>query len=426
VYTDNLAGIDGGWQLNAVTNLADFKEVTIATKDVLVEGKWVFISGKVYIPTDATTVGIAAKVQRNGSFYINSWKVERGNKATAWSASSKDTGYLRQALTHGNTMEAGLMLASLIQAGVPQTDGTRRVTAGINGIANSGRSIAIWGGGPLRDAAYESDGAAFALRHDGSVYAAHNTVRFEERRMEVGDNLILDYEGLKMFGSDGQTHLRVADTPISDYLLSATSINPVSVSKPLATTLVKHTTAQGAVSTAWTFGLIVPNSLELKELQKGMRIELVVKAEITSAAPAQPLTGNLVAAVVDDTTNTAITTVTAPVRGTAASATSTAIVNTTVPAAGTYRVEWWLAGDGKGGGEVLVPTVRTTVKGRTATGDTALVVIGNNGLLAKFGLTRFCVRERGITMETGDFIFEVSETDGIRYKGRSGNWKELT
>lgn len=428
VYADNLAGIDGSWLLEVNTDSTDpdFRKVTIATRSVLVEGKWVFISGKVYIPTDATTVGVAAKVQRNGSFYINSWKVERGNKATAWSASAKDTGYLRQALTHGNTMEAGLMLASLIQAGVPQTDGTRRVTAGINGIANSGRSIAIWGGGPLRDAAYESDGAAFALRHDGSVYAAHNTVRFEEYRMEVGDNLILDYEGLKMFGSDGQTHLRIADTPVSDYLLSAASINPVSVSKPLAATLVKHTTAQGAVSTAWTFGLIVPNSLELKGLQKGMRIELVVKAEITSAAPAQPLTGNLVAAVVDDTTNTAITTVTAPVRGTAASATSTAIVNTTVPAAGTYRVEWWLAGDGKGGGEVLVPTVRTTVKGRTATGDTDLVVIGNNGLLAKFGLTRFCVRERGITMETGDFIFEVSETDGIRYKGRSGNWKELT
>ncbi len=422
VYTDNLAGIDGWWQLNAVTDSADFKEVTIATKDVLVEGKWVFISGKVYIPTDATTVGIAAKVQRNGSFYINSWKVERGNKATAWSASAKDTGYLRQALGQDTDVVGGVILSSLIQA--RDVDGD--VTAGINGIANSGRSIAIWGGGPLRDAAYESDGAAFALRHDGSVYAAHNTVRFEERRMEVGDNLILDYEGLKMFGSDGQTHLRIADTPVSDYLLSAASINPVSVSKPLATTLVKHTTAQGAVSTAWTFGLIVPNSLELKGLQKGMRIELAVKAEITSAAPAQPLTGNLVAAVVDDTTNTAITTVTAPVRGTAASATSTAIVNTTVPAAGTYRVEWWLAGDGKGGGEVLVPTVRTTVKGRTATGDTDLVVIGNNGLLAKFGLTRFCVRERGITMETGDFIFEVSETDGIRYKGRSGNWKELT
>lgn len=424
VYADNLAGIDGSWLLEVNTDSTDpdFRKVTIATRSVLVEGKWVFISGKVYIPTDATTVGVAAKVQRNGSFYINSWKVERGNKATAWSASAKDTGYLRQALGQDTDVVGGVILSSLIQA--RDVDGD--VTAGINGIANSGRSIAIWGGGPLRDAAYESDGAAFALRHDGSVYAAHNTVRFEERRMEVGDNLILDYEGLKMFGSDGQTHLRIADTPVSDYLLSAASINPVSVSKPLAATLVKHTTAQGAVSTAWTFGLIVPNSLELKGLQKGMRIELAVKAEITSAAPAQPLTGNLVAAVVDDTTNTAITTVTAPVRGTAASATSTAIVNTTVPAAGTYRVEWWLAGDGKGGGEVLVPTVRTTVKGRTATGDTDLVVIGNNGLLAKFGLTRFCVRERGITMETGDFIFEVSETDGIRYKGRSGNWKELT
>ncbi len=424
VYADNLAGIDGSWLLEVNTDSTDpdFRKVTIATRSVLVEGKWVFISGKVYIPTDATTVGVAAKVQRNGSFYINSWKVERGNKATAWSASAKDTGYLRQALGQDTDVVGGVILSSLIQA--RDVDGD--VTAGINGIANSGRSIAIWGGGPLRDAAYESDGAAFALRHDGSVYAAHNTVRFEERRMEVGDNLILDYEGLKMFGSDGQTHLRIADTPVSDYLLSAASINPVSVSKPLAATLVKHTTAQGAVSTAWTFGLIVPNSLELKGLQKGMRIGLAVKAEITSAAPAQPLTGNLVAAVVDDTTNTAITTVTAPVRGTAASATSTAIVNTTVPAAGTYRVEWWLAGDGKGGGEVLVPTVRTTVKGRTATGDTDLVVIGNNGLLAKFGLTRFCVRERGITMETGDFIFEVSETDGIRYKGRSGNWKELT
>lgn len=420
VYTDNLAGIDGWWQLNAVTDSADFKEVTIATKDVLVEGKWVFISGKVYIPTDATTVGIAAKVQRNGSFYINSWKVERGNKATAWSASAKDTGYLRQALGQDTDVVGGVILSSLIQA--RDVDGD--VTAGINGIANSGRSIAIWGGGPLRDAAYESDGAAFALRHDGSVYAAHNTVRFEERRMEVGDNLILDYEGLKMFGSDGQTHLRIADTPVSDYLLSAASINPVSVSKPLAATLVKHTTAQGAVSTAWTFGLTAPNSLELKGLQKGMRIELAVKAEITSAAPAQPLTGNLVAAVVDDTTNTAITTVTAPVRGTAASATSTAIVNTTVPAAGTYRVEWWLAGDGKGGGEVLVPTVRTTVKGRTATGDTDLVVIGNNGLLAKFGLTRFCVRERGITMETENYGLRVTE-NGVEAKGASGNWHPL-
>ncbi len=422
VYADNLAGIDGSWLLEVNTDSTDpdFRKVTIATRSVLVEGKWVFISGKVYIPTDATTVGVAAKVQRNGSFYINSWKVERGNKATAWSASAKDTGYLRQALGQDTDVAGGVILSSLIQA--RDVDGD--VTAGINGIANSGRSIAIWGGGPLRDAAYESDGAAFALRHDGSVYAAHNTVRFEERRMEVGDNLILDYEGLKMFGSDGQTHLRIADTPVSDYLLSAASINPVSVSKPLATTLVKHTTAQGAVSTAWTFGLIVPNSLELKGLQKGMRIELAVKAEITSAAPAQPLTGNLVAAVVDDTTNTAITTVTAPVRGTAASATSTAIVNTTVPAAGTYRVEWWLAGDGKGGGEVLVPTVRTTVKGRTATGDTDLVVIGNNGLLAKFGLTRFCVRERGITMEAENYGLRVTK-NGVEAKGASGNWHPL-
>ena len=422
VYTDNLAGIDGWWQLNAVTDSADFKEVTIATKDVLVEGKWVFISGKVYIPTDATTVGVAAKVQRNGSFYINSWKVERGNKATAWSASAKDTGYLRQALGQDTDVAGGVILSSLIQA--RDVDGD--VTAGINGIVNSVRSIAIWGGGPLRDAAYESDGAAFALRHDGSVYAAHNTVRFEENRMEVGDNLILDYEGLKMFGSDGQTHLRIADTSIDEFLTGDIVVEPVSVTMPLAATLILHGTAQGAVSTAWTFGVTVPETLEFKELRKGTRIELAIEAAITSSAPAQPLIGDLVAEV-HDSKGKVITAVSTAVRGNASSANAKAIINTTVPAAETYTVEWWLKGNGKGGGgEVRIPTVSTTVKGRTATGDTDLVVQGNDGVLSRFGRTKHYIRDGAIIMEAGAICFKVSETEGISYKGRSGQWKELT
>jgi len=105
--------------------------------------------------------------------------------------------YLRRAMQESATISGGLVLASLIQLGYTQADGTFRVMAGLNGINGSDDTLAFWAGGDMADEALTPGaGARFAVRMDGSAYAAGNTIRFRENTVEVGNDIELRNSGL--------------------------------------------------------------------------------------------------------------------------------------------------------------------------------------------------------------------------------------
>jgi|GEM_PF-2841685 hypothetical protein len=133
-----------------------------------------------------------------GSFtYLNA-KLEAGNVSTAWSpapqeATDASTEYLKKALENDTTIEGGLIVTSNIQTGYKDESGKFVTMAGVNGITPQtarGGGIALWSGGKQIDAAdNQTEGAAFAVRMDGTGYFAHNTVRIGQSSLELGDNV---------------------------------------------------------------------------------------------------------------------------------------------------------------------------------------------------------------------------------------------
>lgn len=131
--------------------------------------------------------------------------------------------YITKALGQSTTVSGGLVLSSLIQVGEKTTSGYT-VRAGINGLWGGGSTVMLWAGGAMEDAAKptaSANAAKFLVRADGTAYAANNTVRFGANTMEVGKNVILDDEGLKLQDIDtGDTLLRITNQSIGDDVTS--------------------------------------------------------------------------------------------------------------------------------------------------------------------------------------------------------------
>lgn len=138
---------------------------------------------------------------------VTNLKLEEGNVATEWSMSPYDVNYLIGALQESTTIDGGLILASLIKLGYTDANGNWKVGAGINGMLGSdggtdaAQRIMLWSGGDQIDAAESptsSEAATFLVRRDGTFYAANNVLRFLKDRLEVGDDITLDEQGLHL------------------------------------------------------------------------------------------------------------------------------------------------------------------------------------------------------------------------------------
>ncbi|WP_302983942.1 hypothetical protein [uncultured Muribaculum sp.] len=184
-------------------------------------------SQKKEIGTRIKTVSVTGAAS-DAHVRITNFKVEKGPYETPWRPNARDYSYIAEALRQGGSMEAGIVLTRLLQLGYTDASGTFRTTAGMNGLvrdaANPG-DLALWMGGGMVDAAKDPvNGAASAWRHDGTGYAAHNTVRFKERTVELGEGMVLDDRELALLDEDDRRKLVISRESVgvpSEYLTNA-------------------------------------------------------------------------------------------------------------------------------------------------------------------------------------------------------------
>lgn len=233
VRCDDLTSIDYNVDMIVGSTTAEYANaglVYMQIKPKLINGEWVYVEQTFSAAANATAVFMQVYLQRNGTVYISQPKIEKGKKATAWCPNNHDSAdrvtdmdYITKALGQSTTVSGGLVLSSLIQVGEKTTSGYT-VRAGINGLWGGDGTITLWAGGVMEDAAKptaSANAAKFLVRADGTAYAANNTVRFGVNTMEVGKNVILDDEGLKLQDIDtGDTLLRITNQSIGDDVTS--------------------------------------------------------------------------------------------------------------------------------------------------------------------------------------------------------------
>ena len=170
---------------------------------------------------------------------IDLWdlKLEVGNVATEWSPAPGDFDYLTAALAESTVTDGGLILTSLIKVGTQTDPDTleQNTMAGISGLVDSSPDarggIAIWAGGDMIDLDNPSRNpsatpATTVIRQDGSAYFANNTIRFAKDVVEVGDNVVLNKDGLVLNDSNGKQRLKVANVPVgNDIDIDVANIN---------------------------------------------------------------------------------------------------------------------------------------------------------------------------------------------------------
>lgn len=233
VRCDDLSALDYAVNMVIGSSTSDYNvanSTTVQIKPNLTAGQWVRIEQTFTAAETGKWAFMQIYLQRNGTVYISQPKIEKGKKATAWCPNNHDSAdrvsdmdYITKALGQSTTVSGGLVLSSLIQVGEKTTSGYT-VRAGLNGLWGGDGTIMLWAGGVMEDAAKptaSANAAKFLVRADGTAYAANNTVRFGANTMEVGKNVVLDDEGLKLQDIDtGDTLLRITNQSIGDDVTS--------------------------------------------------------------------------------------------------------------------------------------------------------------------------------------------------------------
>lgn len=150
---------------------------------------------------------------------------------TQWTAAPEDGSYLLKAIQRARQdsteIDGGLILATLLQLGVTDVSGVRKIMSGISGICNSPADPAIWMGGDMIDreaAADNPDCAKGMFRHNATGYLANGVFRILKDAIEIvdaekrvtGDLSVvrLDKQGLHLFDSSGRQALLVSSAPV--------------------------------------------------------------------------------------------------------------------------------------------------------------------------------------------------------------------
>lgn len=157
-----------------------------------------------------------------------------------WAPAPEDGNYLlraiQKAMQDTTVIDGGLILATLLQLGVTDVSGVRKIMSGISGICNGVADPAIWMGGDMVDRANNPHGldpAKGMFRHDATGYLANGVIQFVNDGLEIIDpaNLIsndktkvrLDKDGLHLIDSTGRQKLRVANVPVGGTLAAGVS-----------------------------------------------------------------------------------------------------------------------------------------------------------------------------------------------------------
>lgn len=179
-------------------------------------------SQKKEIGTRIKTVSVTGAAS-DAHVRITNFKVEKGPYETPWRPNARDYSYIAEALRQGGSMEAGIVLTRLLQLGYTDASGTFRTTAGMNGLVrdpSDPRDLAIWTGG---DPGEHMDASRVAMGwfHDGTGFAAHNTIRFKERTVELGEGMELTDREMCLKDEDGNRRYVISRDSVGtpeDYL----------------------------------------------------------------------------------------------------------------------------------------------------------------------------------------------------------------
>lgn len=440
VRCDDLSTADYAVNMVVGCSTADYNTagtVTTQIKPKLTAGEWVRIEQTFTAIETGKLAFMQIYLQRNGTIYVSQPKIEKGKKATAWSPNNHDNAdritdmdYLTKALGQSTSVSGGLVLTSLIQVGEKTSSGYT-VRAGMNGLWNGDDTAMLWAGGVMEDAANagaSSNAAKFLVRADGTAYAAGNTVRFGENAMEVGKNVILDNEGLKLQDKDtGDTLLRITNQSIGDDVTSE-SQSSVSLNQTQSLSLsYKRVQNSGDPTT-----IAVPDGAYLND-----------DTLTTIAIGSQPLTaGSSISAVItlnipmtDNIMSGAIIarltlggqlykeqTLQLVKSGNAYQATCS--FSEVVGTAGTYAIILATSAS-------IVPTSSfteelatstMTVKGYGRYGEAPGNNIGNDGVRFTWGTTTFLCKEGKLVMRAGNFGLKVDATGIYKFDEVTKQW----
>lgn len=144
---------------------------------------------KLDIPNDHPQyiVGENAAYSRSGSLEeeIKELRIKGINneyKNTSLAKYAHGFDYLKRALNESTSIEGGLILSSLIQLGYTNNLNERVTMSGMNGLYDTGKSIAFWAGGDMNDMEYPTAGggslAQYVMRMDGSGYMAGGNIKW--------------------------------------------------------------------------------------------------------------------------------------------------------------------------------------------------------------------------------------------------------
>lgn len=439
VRCDDLAAIDYNVDMLVGSTTADYANAGLTyarLKSKLVEGEWVYIEQTFTAAENATAVFMQIYLQRNGAIYVSQPKIEKGKKATAWAPNNHDdadriTGmdYIAEALGQSTTISGGLVLSSVIQVGETTPSGYT-VRAGMNGLWNGDNTPMLWAGGAMADAATNAANAAkFLVRADGTAYAAGNTVRFGESAMEVGDNVVLDANGLRLQdNASGDTLLRITNQSIGDDVTSENQ-SSVSLDQSKAVSVpfkrVQNTGDTGSIAVMDGAYLedttLATIAVGTEQLTAGSSISAVLTINI-------PMADNIMSgAVIARLTRNGNLYREQTMRLTRGSSGYTAACSFSevVDAAGTYAI---IVATSAG----IVPTSSytsemsastLTVKGYGRYGEAPGNNLGNDGVRLTWGTTTLLCKAGYIVMRAGDFGLKIDATGIYKFNGTTKQWE---
>ncbi len=383
--------------------------------------KWVFVSTRITVPDDyyaTDEVRLMWQLETFGEFFLNGWKFEEGNMATAWSASPEDTSYLRTALTNSTDIEGGLIAATLIRLGYTNTDGERRTMAGLNGaLSGNERDIAFWAGGDM-------DGSTTGIRHDGTAYFSDGEVRMEKGRMEVGDNVILDKQGLKMLGSDNTVRFSLTNAAIDDFDdLTNTVVTRGSDTPEVKTFNIRK--ASNAAVYFMTERYI--KSYNFGSLKAGTSIVANIGIEIPFAIGGGAFLNKAIISVYSNGVLVGRSTypLTVAINGVALSASFTVDINTQ----SSCSIELTIPGTAYNGGNGIDYTTASGSVRFMATATSGVsnaVKSGSNGFVAVWGSTVLFCNANEVAMAAGNYGIKVTSTGIYVRDETSGKWRLAT
>lgn len=437
-----------------VKGYIDTTQSGVLLKGQLVVGQWVRVKHTFTVKSsvDGTLrVGFGFSGVEEGNTFIAGMKLERGSMATDYSRNPEDNDttkfdYLREAMKENTDISGGLVQTSSILLGQTNSDGTRTVWAGTNGLYGDSRSPALWAGGNMVDAQNNTDNdprpAKFMVRMDGTGYAAGNTVQFTDSQLKVGGDTVMDANGFYTLGTDSEGAkaeiVRIAniDLPTVEKLLNPTAY---AIDKNVPGEALTITHSQFGFSLKFDstssnekyYGLLTQTVPAGASLSMSATI-IIDLSSISANIPTDPFAvyaaPTLVFQIIDKN-QSVVYEYTQHIRP-AAGGTSVAInidnIATNLPTSGRYAARLTFVGGGidTGSASTAAASMLLQMQGKIALSTSGQTILAKNGLASVWGENLLLVNDEFVQLRSGVRGFRIGPS-GFEYTVNGSTWKAL-